>query len=599
MAKSGYTDVTVTKYDTLRFRWWEISQSVENNTTTVGWAMELIATNPGKISSSASKDWNVTVNGVNFSGTNKIGIGNNETKTLASDQVVISHNDDGTKAFSYSFSQKIGVNFNDSYIGTKQGSGTGELDTIPRKSSLTVANGELDKSHALSVKRHSTIFTHTITYECGGASGTVVEKSSATSISWSPPLELASQEPQRNSVTITFTITTYHGDSVVGSNTAAAEFAIPDSVYPPIALTVSDPTGYAGYYGFHIQGQSSVQIDINTYGVYGAWIKSYKVEIDGKTYSTGEVNGNTITVKTDTLKGSGLIPITVTVVDSRDRPSHDSTDVIVLDYSYPQIKSLSAYRSDATGAAKADGSYLTVKFSSSIYELNELNGAWYKLEYKRSADSKYTEERIEAYTGQFVVTDGRYTFPVDGSSYDIVLTVGDRFKSVPRSTTGASLAKLFSLMKKAGKIVGVALGKIAEFEGVFDIAFKVKFSGGVDGLGDFVIEQGELNGWSYRKWNSGKGECWKTLVHNTAVNTQWGSVYMSSAIERQNYPFPFIGKPVENVTAQGNSPVWIMISSNGSGVNGAYASAVYHLCCPGSYASAEYYISYYCVGRWK
>ena len=101
-----------------------------------GWKLELIAYNYGAISSSASKNWSVNVNGESYSGTNTIGIGNNQTKTLASGTTRIYHNSDGTKSFNYSFSQQFDINFN-GWIGTKSGSGSATLDTIPRYANIT------------------------------------------------------------------------------------------------------------------------------------------------------------------------------------------------------------------------------------------------------------------------------------------------------------------------------------------------------------------------------------------------------------------------------------------------------------------------------
>lgn len=136
MATSGSTSVTVTAYDTLKFSWWRNSYSTSGNYTDIGWKMELIATNYGLISSSVAKNWSVTVNGTNYSGTNYISIGNNATKTLASGTTRIYHNADGTKTFSYSFSQVFNMNFN-GYIGTKSGSGSATLDSIPRYLAIT------------------------------------------------------------------------------------------------------------------------------------------------------------------------------------------------------------------------------------------------------------------------------------------------------------------------------------------------------------------------------------------------------------------------------------------------------------------------------
>ena len=114
MATSGSKSITVTSWDTLRFSWSETSQSTANNTTTISWKMELIAGSSGRISSTASKSWSVTVNGTKYSGTNTIGISNNATKTLASGSTTIAHNSDGTKTFSYSFTQEIAITFSGS-----------------------------------------------------------------------------------------------------------------------------------------------------------------------------------------------------------------------------------------------------------------------------------------------------------------------------------------------------------------------------------------------------------------------------------------------------------------------------------------------------
>lgn len=134
MATSGSTSVAVTSYDTLKFSWSKSSSSTANNTTTINWKMELIATNYGYISSSVAKNWSVNVNGSTYSGTNSVAISNNSTKTLASGSTTISHNSDGSKSFSYSFSQEFKITFSGSKINTISGSGSGTLDTIPRNS---------------------------------------------------------------------------------------------------------------------------------------------------------------------------------------------------------------------------------------------------------------------------------------------------------------------------------------------------------------------------------------------------------------------------------------------------------------------------------
>ena len=117
---------------------------------------------------------------------------------------------------------------------------------------------------------------------------------------------------------------------------------------------------------------------------------------------------------------------------------------------------------------------------------------------------------------------------------------------------------------------------------------------------DYIVEQGTKNGWEYRKWSSGKGECWKVVEHTTAVSTAWGSMYSGTASSRQTYPFVFTEKPVEQATLQAGSYQGILFpEKDGNGVNGTNSSARYNICRPSSVASSTFYISLYVVGNWK
>jgi hypothetical protein len=118
---------------------------------------------------------------------------------------------------------------------------------------------------------------------------------------------------------------------------------------------------------------------------------------------------------------------------------------------------------------------------------------------------------------------------------------------------------------------------------------------------DYIVEQGTKDGWTYRKWNSGLAECWKILTHKTAITTSWGALYQGTATSRQEYPFPFIDKPVEQASLTAGSHQAILFpEKDGNGVNGAYASACYNVCRPSSVATVmEFYINFHVSGRWR
>lgn len=565
-------------YSTVRVLWTSTqdSNSYNNNTRT---AYYYVSVNGG-----TEKEYSVSYT-----------LPKNTTKTILDTTITVYHNDNGTGSVSVRTWMDTRIS-----AGVVEKSASLTLDTIPRKSSLSVPNGTLDTSQNMTVTKKASSFTHTITYKCGSASGTVCTKSSSTSVSWKPPIELASQAPQNESVAVTFTITTYNGSTAIGSDTASATYAIPSNIRPPVSSSVTDIMGHKDTYGKYVQGQSKLSFVIETYGSYGAWIKSFRVEVDGKAYTTGTTSGNYITVETDVIQGSGTLPVKITVTDSRNRPTIEESSIDVLAYKFPQITALSAYRSDANGTSKASGAYITVKFSTKIYSLNEKNGAWYKVVYKKSGETTEHTITLDTFAGQYVITNGKYTFPAEDYSYDIVFKAGDRFLTSKQAVTGAAVEKIFSLLKKSGKIVGAALGKIAELENVFDIKYKVKFTGGIYPNGDYVEEHGVTDGWTWRKWNSGEAECWKTFKHSTAVSTAWGSFYSGTATTRQDYPFGFTEKPTEIASLTAGTYQGILFpEKNGNGVNGTYQSACYNICRPSSVDISEFYISLYVKGKWK
>lgn len=81
-------------------------------------------------------------------------------------------------------------------------------------------------------------------------------------------------------------------------------------------------------------------------------------------------------------------------------------------------------------------------------------------------------------------------------------------------------------------------------------------------LSDFVVQQGTSGNWYYRKWNSGRAECWGNIPINTAITGSIGSIYYA-AIE--NIAFPsglFINKPL--VFANSMSTAVLTVAIRGS-----------------------------------
>lgn len=601
MATSGSKTVNIFSWISMKFSWEQKSQDITGNTTTVGWKLELFTTTGALYRN--NRPWSVTIDGKTYSGTVNVDLDQNDSQVCASGTATISHNGDGTKTFTYSFTHDFSLTLNSGkYMGAYSGSGSDALTTIPRKSTLTVATGKLGVAQILEVKQESDSFTHTIKAVCGkstlyikadGSMSATAVKHNDCNIPWTPPVEWAEQAPSDNSVSVTFTIETFSGNTSVGTmSPTPITCIIPNNnTFVPVLMpTITDAMGYSSTYGGCVQGQSKLQVDIETYGAYGAWITSVKTEFEGSVYS-----GTSVT--TNIIKSYGSLPVTITVTDSRGRVSTSSTLISVLAYEMPKISSLTATRCNADGTANPSGEYLIAKFSASIYSLNSKNKASYYIGYKKVSETNHTAVHLDELSNKYSVSSS-YIVPAEtASSYTIIFTAIDSFGQARTTTTGASEAQVFSLLKKNGKIVGAAVGKIAEHEGYFDVGWKLKASGG----GDVVVEQGEKDGWTYRKWDSGVGECWKILTHSTTVATQWGNLYVGNATERQNYPFAFTSKPVETVSITSGSEMGFLYPErNGNGVNGGYASARYNVCALSAITTAvTYYFNFHVTGKWK
>lgn len=326
MATSGYSDVNVTSWDTLRFSWSRSSYSIADNTSTISWSLQLISGSYGTISSSASKSWSVNVNGTAYSGTNTISIGNNTTKTLASGSTSIAHNNDGTKSFTYSFSQQFSITFSNSYIGTINGSGTGTLETIPRTSSISMTDANIESVSTITISRASSSFTHTLRYGFGTLSGTIVDKTSDTTVYWTLPSSFYSQIPSATIGEGYVACDTYSGSTLVGTSTRLfLAYVDENSNKPTLNPSVIDQgslsTVLTGDPNTIIKNFNTVNVSFNASARNSASISSMKVVCGSKSKtSDGQIEN----------ADSGVFTFTVT--DSRGYVSTETVTKETIDY---------------------------------------------------------------------------------------------------------------------------------------------------------------------------------------------------------------------------------------------------------------------------
>lgn len=480
MATSGSKTVAVTSWNNLVFSWQESSQNIVTNSTSIKWTLKLVSTSSGRIDSSAPKNWSVTVNGVTVSGTNTVGIEANSTKTLASGSRSIPHNADGTRTFDYSFSQQFAITFGGSNIGTISGSGSGTLDTIPRSSSLTIANGTLGTAQTLTIKPLYSETKHKITYKLpSGTTGYIAGSSSTyasgTSISWTPPLDFATQNKLGTNVTFTVYLKTFTSGGVQLTDKAyTVTMAIPASVKPSCTISVWDAEDvYGGLFTAYLKGLSRLHVKVTPTLAYGSEIASYSVSANGVTYTSAEFT-------TDFLKSSGTLTISATVTDKRGRKGTATTTITAWDYKPPVVSRLTAQRCDDDGTLNDQGAFVLVTFTASTTALNGENYVSYTLKYKKTTESNYTLVSMDGsdstpnLENMYEVTDVTHIFAADTeSSYDVRLEVQDFDSPTTRSTI---VSTAFCLMEWNPDKKSVSIGKGVEENELFDVGISARFN---------------------------------------------------------------------------------------------------------------------------
>lgn len=479
MASSGSFNTSAYAFSSgdryLTFNWKVVSQSIVNNETVISW--ELVGGGTYQYNPKCG-GFKVTIDGeVVYEQPTSYRVNVYIGTLIASGTKTIAHNADGNRSFSASAEAGIytvAVNCS--------GSGTWELPKIPRASSLDVSDGVLGTAQVLTVIRDDTDCTHTITYECGTASGTICTKSASGSINFTPPLSLASQNTTGVTVAVRFVLQTYYGDTAIGSAvTKTVTMAIPASVKPSLTLAVSDNNGHATTYGAYIKSLSQLKIVTTPSLAYGSEIASYNIQANGNTY-------NESSVVTDMLKSYGTLAVKATVTDKRGRTSDTVTvNITVWDYTAPAISKITASRCNSDGTANEQGAYLKVTFSASITSLSSKNTAAYTLKYKKSSATSYTSVTLPALAGSYAVTDYSYIFAAESTPYVAVVTATDKHNSSSRSV---DCPASFYLIAPNASGKGLGLGMASAHEEGLDIGF------------DTYMNEKKLTGLAYPKNSS-------------------------------------------------------------------------------------------------
>lgn len=374
---------------------------------------------------------------------------------LGSKSITVAHNNMGKGSVALFADWHSG--FTSSYTPSSLTvSGTVNLPDIPRASSVSASGLVLGSAGTLRVTRAVSTFTHTINLKCGSATQvTVATKSSATSISYTPPLDWAAQNTSGTSVNITAEITTYNGDTLVGTNTTTLTASIPASVKPSLSVSLADTSGYQPTYGW-VQSKSALKATFTTAGSYGSTIKAKSLTIGGKAASPDGAN---------VLTGNGTMAVVATATDSRGRTASVTQNITVNAYSGPGIQDLTFVRGSYANSVWTDnamGADIKLTFTLSL----QLTGN--KASVEITGAPTLTDQTSGAKIVYLVAFGTDTTSVVQVKATDSLGTTVTREITIP--TVSVPLNMNFTLP-------GVCFGGVAEHEKMVEFKWPIRYLG--------------------------------------------------------------------------------------------------------------------------
>lgn len=563
---------TNVKYGSYFWVQWSVrEQDAARNKTVILWSCglhpeEQYYTNAIRMSA-------VVINGRTvYSGGTYSDITDYREETFASGTMEIDHESDGSKTFTVS-----------AFSGWLYGNGdynapaqSFELPTIPRATVPSMGAATIGEEVTISLPRASGTFTHTLTYSFGSASGTI-GSALGTSAVWRLPESLAAQIPHDPGGTGTLTCVTYSGSTLIGSKTIAFTASVPGSMKPALtpgwATVTYDNSGTkASTIRAWVQGYSKARAEFDDSRItckQGASVRGYSITYLGKTVSESPY-------RTETMGGTAAT-VRCTVTDSRGLSAYEDFEIAIHPYAPPALTGARLYRADGDGAASDSGTHIAGRATANYSSIGGENAAAIRGYWKAVGGSYGSGEALSS--GVTGIISGSAVISAE-RSYVAKLVITDSLGNTAEFEDSIPTERVAFHLKEGGN--GAAFGKVAETERVLELAEDWELKGGkkagagilqttaatdlnaaaekiavLDGDGtvryrtpaelladlgaDYIVEQRSIDVWAYRKWNSGKAECWLEtdllLDGSTPVAYMNGLAYYSYATVY--LPFPF------------------------------------------------------------
>lgn len=409
-------------------------------------------------------------------------------------------------------------------------------------SALTIGSGELGASMPITVTRYNSSYSHSISYEKGETEYEIAARTTATSLTWTPPDDLAELNTSGDDLRVKVYIRTYDSSGKqVGVRYYYTNLKIPDRIKPTISLTVTDPSSFASQYGGYIQSKSKARAQFKVTPAYGAGIVLTEMQL-----GTQWTKESTYDFTLDT---SGTVVVICRTKDTRNRESVAQVQINVLPYHPPRITSIDRYRCNADGSPNGEGAYARVVFSAEVSSISNKNSVSYKVQMRQNSLGDWTSSDLSGLSGNYSPTDASYIFSADpATGYEVRVSVTDNFTE--QFSGIRQIPPAAALLEVDTTGTGMAIGQMAKEPGILRVNLPTFFNhdvnvgGGItaDNIKFGIIESGASSDGlrRYVKFADGTMVQWATAISTQLpINTVFNSIFRSS-VRYFDFLVPFV-----------------------------------------------------------
>ena len=590
MAKSG--SLTTSSYDGRHYKLsWTAAQNVANNKSTISWTLEAVG---GDDSWYAERTVKVVIAGsTRFSKTDRV---QRYTGTVASGSFDLTHDSAGNKSFSASVEAAV-------YYSAVNctGSKSFTLDTIPRQATLTSAPNFTDEDNPV-IKYNNP----------AGNSVTSLQACIATVDGKSTYVQYRDIPKTESSYTFEFTDAErkLFRDATANSKSLDVKFYIKtvigettsySSIQKTLSIVNANPT---------LSPEVFISTDSDTYKLTGSTTKfiryytwpSYKFNAQAKKSAQIQETkikcGDLISYyDNDRLEGAMTSKdVVFTVTDTRGNVATKTVTTDMVEYIRLTCNidyTINAF-GDVSGTIHGNyffGSFGAVSNTLQVgYRYKEIDGDYGAWTYLTPTKDKNSN----TYSADFNMT-------VDyQKSYIFQAWAGDAFYEYNLNN---------GVFSTESSVQATPIFDWNQYDFNFNVPVTINgdltVTGAIEGGADSVIESGYSsmgsNGnWYWRKWKSGRADCYGCRNYgNMAVTTTWGVLYRSEVFEQSLPSGLFAGRPdvIDISVISSNFGAWI--AKHETEAPSATSTGSFIVVRPANATLSQVYIGFNVIGYWQ